>query len=92
MTAMLNAGWSPEQLCHVITSHPLPRRIRTSVDAIVAARLRSALRYPPPAVGTGDVDPGEPTWMPLSSTTAPAARTQDLWPGDGLLPPCFQQT
>lgn len=48
VTAMLEAGWSAEQLRHVITGRPLPERIRTSVDAIVAARLRSAQLYPPP--------------------------------------------
>ncbi|MCQ8833823.1 hypothetical protein [Streptomyces malaysiensis] len=78
MTAMLDAGWSSEQLRHVITSRPLPSRIRTSVDAIVAARLRSAQLYPPPAADVDDVDPGEASWTTQPSTTSPAAaRTVD---------------
>jgi hypothetical protein len=73
VTAMLDAGWSGEQLRHVITSRPLPSQIRTSVGAIVAARLRSAQLYPPPAASADDVDPGEAPW-----TTQPAAaRTVD---------------
>ncbi|MDT7847480.1 hypothetical protein [Streptomyces justiciae] len=61
VTAMLEAGWSAEQLRHVITGRPLPDRIRTSVDAIVAARLRSAQLYPPPAAGTHDISPARCT-------------------------------
>ncbi|MEU6654790.1 hypothetical protein ABZ904_36605 [Streptomyces sp. NPDC046900] len=49
MTAMLETGWSPEQVRRIVTSRPLPDRIRTSVDAIVAARLHAAHAYPPPA-------------------------------------------
>ncbi|MFC7011212.1 hypothetical protein ACFQMH_05695 [Streptomyces viridiviolaceus] len=48
-TVMLEAGWSPEQLRHVITGRPLPNPVRTSVGAIIAARLRAAQAYPPPA-------------------------------------------
>ncbi|MDG9709747.1 hypothetical protein [Streptomyces sp. DH10] len=77
MTAMLDAGWSSEQLRHVITSRPLPSRIRTSVDAIVAARLRSAQLYPPPVACVDDVDQGEASWATHPSTTSAAARTVD---------------
>ncbi|WP_438306598.1 hypothetical protein ACSHXN_44005 (plasmid) [Streptomyces sp. HUAS TT11] len=42
VTAMLEAGWSPEQLRHVIASRPLPNPIRTTVGAIIAARLPAA--------------------------------------------------
>jgi hypothetical protein len=78
MTAMLDAGWSSEQLRHVITSRPLPSQIRTSVDAIVAARLRSAQLYPPPVASVDDVDPGEAAWTTQPSTTSSAAaRTVD---------------
>ncbi|MET7693867.1 hypothetical protein ABZT06_38880 [Streptomyces sp. NPDC005483] len=73
VTAMLDAGWSGEQLRHVITSRPLPSQIRTSVGAIVAARLRSAQLYPPPAASADDVDPGETPWTPQPA----AARTVD---------------
>ncbi|MGX1487772.1 hypothetical protein [Streptomyces tendae] len=48
-TVMLQAGWSPEQLRHVITGRPLPHLVRTSIGAIIAARLRAAQAYPPPA-------------------------------------------
>ncbi|MFJ1974128.1 hypothetical protein ACIO93_36490 [Streptomyces sp. NPDC087903] len=49
MSVMMDAGWSGEQLRHVITGRPLPQRVRTSVGAIVATRLRAAQAYPPPA-------------------------------------------
>ena len=49
VTAMLETGWSPEQVRRIVTSRPLPDRIRSSVDAIVAARLNAAYAYPPPA-------------------------------------------
>ncbi|MGW7671476.1 hypothetical protein ACWGJX_30785 [Streptomyces sp. NPDC054775] len=49
VTAMLEAGWSPEQLRHVIATRPLPNPIRATVGAIIAARLRAAQAYPPPA-------------------------------------------
>ncbi|MBL1110491.1 hypothetical protein JK361_39125 [Streptomyces sp. 5-8] len=48
-TVMLEAGWSAEQLRHVITGRPLPNPVRTSIGAIIAARLRAAQAYPPPA-------------------------------------------
>ncbi|MFI8301491.1 hypothetical protein ACIGCZ_36910 [Streptomyces nigra] len=54
-TVMLQAGWSPEQLRHVITGRPLPNPVRTSVGAIIAARLRAAQAYPPPATVTAAV-------------------------------------
>ncbi|MFC8660758.1 hypothetical protein [Streptomyces sp. NPDC057199] len=48
-TVMMDAGWSPGQLRHVITGRPLPHPVRTTVGAIIAARLRAAQAYPPPA-------------------------------------------
>ncbi|MEU6496898.1 hypothetical protein ABZ890_42115 [Streptomyces sp. NPDC046984] len=50
VTVMLEAGWSPAQLRHVIATRPLPNPIRTTVGAIIAARLRAAQAYPPPAL------------------------------------------
>ncbi|MGW0095556.1 hypothetical protein ACWDWS_42340 [Streptomyces sp. NPDC003328] len=50
VTVMLEAGWSPEQLRHVIATRPLPNPVRTTVGAIIAARLRAAQAYPPPAL------------------------------------------
>ncbi|MEU0047290.1 hypothetical protein [Streptomyces werraensis] len=85
VTVMLEAGWSAEQLRHVITGRPLPHPVRTSVGAIIAARLRAAQAYPPPAVVAGHpgtLRPTEPltepateqSWTERSSTKA-AART-----------------
>ncbi|MFK0127135.1 hypothetical protein ACIQSP_27975 [Streptomyces nigra] len=54
-TVMLQAGWSPEQLHHVITGRPLPNLVRTSIGAIIAARLRAAQAYPPPTTVTAAV-------------------------------------
>ncbi|MBW8707620.1 hypothetical protein MBT84_49085 [Streptomyces sp. MBT84] len=55
---MLETGWSPEQVRRIVTSRPLPDRIRTSVEAIVAARLHAANAYPPPA----DYPDAAPAW------------------------------
>ncbi|WP_225080808.1 hypothetical protein [Streptomyces sp. CoT10] len=81
-TVMLEAGWSAEQLRHVITDRPLPHPVRTTVGAIIAARLRAAQAYPPPATldsrhRRGDVLEDEPQGWPSAerSFTASAART-----------------
>ncbi|MEU6653371.1 hypothetical protein ABZ904_29035 [Streptomyces sp. NPDC046900] len=50
VTVMLEAGWRAEQLRHVIAARPLPNPVRTTVGAIIAARLRAAQAYPPPAL------------------------------------------
>ncbi|MFE2627529.1 hypothetical protein ACFYZU_30185 [Streptomyces sp. NPDC001651] len=42
MTVILPAGWSPEQLRHIITDRTLPNQVRTSIGAVIAARLRPA--------------------------------------------------
>lgn len=77
VTVMLEAGWSAEQLRHVIAGRPLPHPVRTTVGAIVAARLRTAQAYPPPAVTAAH--PNEPVpddSMPLSTThSSGSART-----------------
>ncbi|MFD5573787.1 hypothetical protein [Streptomyces cadmiisoli] len=82
ITAMMEAGWKMEQLRHVITHRPLPDRVRTTVGAIIAARLRAAHAYPPPPLADGrhhdgDVPGDEATAGPVSerSSTAPASRT-----------------
>ncbi|MFJ9822302.1 hypothetical protein ACIRU3_45210 [Streptomyces sp. NPDC101151] len=81
-TVMLESGWSSEQLRHVITDRPLPQPVRTTVGAIIAARLRAAQTYPPPATldsrhHRGDVTDDESPGWPLAerSSTASAART-----------------
>lgn len=76
-TLMLEAGWSAEQVRHVITDRPLPHPVRTSVGAIVAARLRAAQAYPPPSTAA-DHD-YTPPWPPPDAHeargTTTAART-----------------
>ena len=79
-TVMMDAGWSAAQLRHVITDRPLPHPVRTSVGAIIAARLRAAQAYPPPATAADHHD--APPWdQPLApatterSSTTSAART-----------------
>ncbi|MFD7708597.1 hypothetical protein [Streptomyces sp. NPDC059786] len=78
-TVMLDAGWNTEQLRHVITGRPLPHPVRTSVGAIIAARLRAAQAYPPPATAVGHhamPSPGQPrTPAAERASTASAART-----------------
>ncbi|MFD3504964.1 hypothetical protein [Streptomyces sp. NPDC058678] len=82
LIVMMEAGWSSEHLRHVITGRPLPNPVRTTVGAIIAARLRAAQAHPPPATvdsqhHRGDV-PGEapPAWPATEpSSTASAART-----------------
>ncbi|MFF1321963.1 hypothetical protein ACFVZZ_21410 [Streptomyces chartreusis] len=71
VTVMLESGWSPEQLRHVIAGRPLPYPVRTTVGAIVAARLRAAQAYPPPAVAA--VHPSE--GVPDGSLPLPAPRS-----------------
>ncbi|MFJ1974112.1 hypothetical protein ACIO93_36395 [Streptomyces sp. NPDC087903] len=80
VSVMMDAGWSGEQLRHVITGRPLPHPVRTSVGAIVAARLRAAQAYPPPAAAADHHDdPGLDEPHALADTgrapTASAART-----------------
>ncbi|MFF4517384.1 hypothetical protein [Streptomyces mirabilis] len=82
VTVMMEAGWSSEQLRHVITDRPLPNPVRTTVGAIIAARLRAAQAYPPPATveshhPRGDVREDEPPAWPVTErpSTASAART-----------------
>lgn len=75
VTVMLEAGWSREQLQHVIAARPLPHPVRTTVGAIIAARLRAAQAYPPPAVAADrDSRPPRAT-LPPQPTTSAAART-----------------
>ncbi|MGW0632055.1 hypothetical protein [Streptomyces sp. NPDC002758] len=71
VTVMLEAGWSREQLRHVIADRPLPHPVRTTVGAIVAARLRAAQAYPPPAIAADHHDtPACDDPPPLSTAAA----------------------
>lgn len=76
VTVMLEAGWNAEQLRHVIADQPLPNPVRTTVGAIIAARLRAAQAYPPPAIAADHHD--QPVWddpPPQPMTGSAAART-----------------
>ncbi|MFD3381313.1 MULTISPECIES: hypothetical protein [unclassified Streptomyces] len=81
VTVMMDAGWSPEQLRHVITDRPLPHPVRTTVGAIIAARLRAAQAYPPPTTvadhraRSPDDERFALSTTESSSATASAART-----------------
>jgi hypothetical protein len=75
VSAMLKAGWTREQLNHVISARPLPSPIRTTVGAIIAARLRTAQAYPPPATATEHHTTPASDPVGAHSTTNAAART-----------------
>ncbi|MDX3425811.1 hypothetical protein [Streptomyces sp. ME02-6985-2c] len=81
VTVMLESGWTSTQLRHVIAGRPLPTPVRTSVGAIIAARLRAAQAYPPPATLTsphhdGVLDDESPAHRAVERpSTGPAART-----------------
>ncbi|MGW9026897.1 hypothetical protein ACWGQ5_22490 [Streptomyces sp. NPDC055722] len=75
VTVMLEAGWRAEQLRHVIAARPLPNPVRTTVGAIIAARLRAAQAYPPPATAADHHDqPVRDTPRPQPMTGSAAAR------------------
>jgi hypothetical protein len=78
-SVMLEAGWSAEQLRHVITGRPLPNPVRTSIGAIIAARLRAAQAYPPPAavarLDAGELDEPFAAATAQRSSAAAAGRT-----------------
>ncbi|MER6678544.1 hypothetical protein [Streptomyces sp. NPDC000983] len=74
VTVMLEAGWNREHLWHVIAARPLPLPVRTSVGAIVAARLRAAQAYPPPSTAADRHDaPGQDD-LPQPITRSAAER------------------
>ena len=74
-TVMLEAGWSHEHLRHVIAARPLPHPVRTTVGAIVAARLRAAQAYPPPAAAAGHHDEPARNAPPPGAAVPAAAST-----------------
>ncbi|MEV8597284.1 hypothetical protein [Streptomyces sp. NPDC052012] len=75
VTVMLEAGWSREQLLHVIADRPLPNPVRTTVGAIIAARLRAAQAYPPAIVADHHDAPAWDDPPPRRSGDSAAART-----------------
>jgi hypothetical protein len=74
-TVMLEAGWSREHLRHIIAARPLPDPVRTTVGAIVAARLRAAQAYPPPAAAAGHHDEPARDAPPPQAAVPAAAST-----------------
>ncbi|MGW2938151.1 hypothetical protein ACWDA7_41590 [Streptomyces sp. NPDC001156] len=76
VTVMLEDGWSHEQLRHVIAARPLPHPVRTTVGAIIAARLRAAQAYPPPVIAAAHHDlPPQPTTGSAAARTVSEALT-----------------
>ncbi|MER5604171.1 hypothetical protein [Streptomyces sp. NPDC002265] len=73
-TVMMEAGWSAEQLRHIITGRPLPTPVRTSIGAIIAARLRAAQAYPPPVTAVARQD-AAPLDEPLADATSKQSST-----------------
>ncbi|WP_328876405.1 helix-turn-helix domain-containing protein [Streptomyces sp. NBC_00287] len=70
VTAMLDAGWTGEQLQHVIAGRPLPRPVRTSVGAIISARLGAAQVFPRPATVGGHHLSAVDVLLPRSTAAA----------------------
>lgn len=54
---LLTAGWTPEQVRHVITDRSLPRPLHHTVGAIIAARLRTAQATPVPGSAAPPTEP-----------------------------------
>lgn len=52
---LLDAGWTPTQVRHVVASRPLPRPVRKTVGAVIAARLREACAGAPPDLSASPV-------------------------------------
>ncbi|SNX88500.1 hypothetical protein SAMN06272735_8952 [Streptomyces sp. TLI_55] len=75
VTAMLAAGWTREQLTHVIADRPLPHPVRTTVGAIIAARLRAAQAFPPPATAGENHSAHPHDEPPLPPVNSAASRT-----------------
>ncbi|MFF4189082.1 hypothetical protein ACFYZ9_38425 [Streptomyces sp. NPDC001691] len=98
-TALLENGWQPDQLVHLIAGRPLPRPIRKSVAAIIAARLRAAQNTPLPQ--PLDLAPSQPTGSAVADLTPAEALARRALvecagcgnpgpaPGEDLCPTCL---
>ncbi|MDG4857061.1 hypothetical protein P8605_02620 [Streptomyces sp. T-3] len=101
---LLRDGWTPEQLEHLVADRPLPEPVRTSVGAIVAARLQAARNTPPPFTAAAAPTPpdgprdAEQTAAGRSVTEAVTFRalvecagcgTPGRAPGEDLCPACL---
>ncbi|MEU5436447.1 hypothetical protein AB0G73_24135 [Streptomyces sp. NPDC020719] len=100
VSTLLESGWSAEQLQRVIAGRPLPQPVRTSVAAIIAARLRAAQNTPlPTADGRGDGAPENRSSAADRSPAEALARrvlvecagcgNPGLAPGEDLCPACL---
>ncbi|MFD3923080.1 hypothetical protein [Streptomyces sp. NPDC058595] len=96
-TRLLDAGWTTPQLRHVIADRPLPRPIRTTVAAIVAARLRAAEVTIPPSHASELPTPHAPTGRPVLEALTYRALVEctgcgkpGTAPGEDLCPACLQ--
>ncbi|MFH8492183.1 hypothetical protein [Streptomyces longisporoflavus] len=72
---LLDSGWTPQQLRHVIAGRSLPDPLHHTVGAIIAARLRAAQTTGPP--GHAGVQPADtqPAGEPDPSSTGAADHT-----------------
>ncbi|MFH8492453.1 hypothetical protein [Streptomyces longisporoflavus] len=80
---LLDSGWTPQQLRHVIAGRPLPQPLHHTVGAIVAARLRAAEATGPPdaatpSAGTQPADEPEPSTGVADRTVAEAVSRRVL--------------
>ncbi|MGW3037410.1 hypothetical protein ACWDCB_40180 [Streptomyces sp. NPDC001178] len=79
VSVMLEAGWSREQLRQVIAARPLPHPVRTTVGAIIAARLRAAQAYPPPTLAAPHHVPvGDDPPRPVTGSAATRSVSEAL--------------
>lgn len=96
-TRLLDAGWTPPQLWHVIAGRPLPRPVRTTVSAIVAARLRAAEAAIPPSHAAELPVPEAPAGRPVTEALTYRALVEctgcgkpGTAHGEDLCPACLQ--
>ncbi|MFE5847188.1 hypothetical protein ACFQ7N_36770 [Streptomyces niveus] len=96
-TQLLDAGWTTQQLRHVIAARPLPQPVRTTVAAIVAARLRAAEAAIPPSHAAELPAPKAPVGRPVAEAVAYRALVEctgcgkpGTAPGEDLCPACLQ--
>ncbi|MFD7015241.1 hypothetical protein [Streptomyces sp. NPDC059928] len=99
VTELLDLGWGAQQIEHVITGRPLPHPVRTSVAAIIAARLRAAQSTPTPhsveltlseptTAGADDRSPAEALARRVLVECA-ACGNPGPAPGEDLCPACL---
>ncbi|MGX1887661.1 hypothetical protein [Streptomyces sp. NPDC055287] len=83
VTGLVEAGWRREHLRQVIAGRPLPVPVRTSVGAIVAARLRQAAAgpVPNPNVGLGSGIPLQGGSSQYQSAPGPSTTSACLLAG-----------